>query len=210
MAKQQINNTVDQPIHFLKQVRKYLFRDAIIAGGAIRDRYFNIEPRDYDIFIGIPYHNTLQRDYAVKYLADTLVSCGITQLSSITNQRTLFKHNQTNSYYHCNNVYEIVEMDVDHLKYQFIFVDHSSPIDYVNTEFDVGLCKAYCDGSKLHYTKDFLQDATNKKITIVGGITNEAQLNRTMTHHIPKLQQKFPTFTVEVADHLKQYIQVPF
>ena len=57
MTTQQDNDlTVNGPVlwnHLLSYVHEHLDKDAVIAGGAIRDFVLGIEPRDIDIFVNV-------------------------------------------------------------------------------------------------------------------------------------------------------------
>ena len=71
-------------------------------------------------------------------------------------------------------------------------------MEYVTRYFDVGLCKAYCDGVKLHFSADFMHDTQFKKLTIVTEDIQQDEFNRMMDGHVEKLKQKYPTHALVI------------
>lgn len=203
-------NKLNEPIAFLRHLQQH-FPDAVIAGGAIRDTYFDILPRDYDIYIQDPGFKSGRREpkrYTCKHLAK------ICDLHLYDNRphgyyptddaiTTAFRNDY--QYGGCNFVTQIYDVVKNLVPYQLIFVEYP-PIEYLNKYFDFGICKAYCDGHRLRYTKDFMYDAKNKKLTLVGEVTSQFQYDWLMEHHLPKLKSKFPSHTVQHAEHNKKYI----
>lgn len=101
----------------------------------------------------------------------------------------------------------IWEAEFDFTTYQLIYTQ-VNPVNHVNDYFDIGLCKAYCDGKKLRYTPDFMYDLKNRKLTIVGTNMNQDQFNYAVDHHVEKLWKKYPNFELQVAPHnLELFIQ---
>lgn len=72
-----------------------------------------------------------------------------------------------------------------------------SPIDYVMTHFAVKLSRAYYDGAGVHFTSDFMQDATNKTLTVACPVEH-ARFERLFTYYLPKMKRYFPDFDVRV------------
>lgn len=73
----------------------------------------------------------------------------------------------------------------------------SDPVDYVMDDFAVKLCRCYFDGHGVHYTRDFMQDAQNKTLTVACRVDN-ARMERLFSYYLPKLQHYFPDFDVRV------------
>lgn len=73
----------------------------------------------------------------------------------------------------------------------------SDPVDYVMNDFAVKLCRCYFDGHGIHYTRDFMQDAQNKTLTVACRVDN-ARMERLFSYYLPKLQHYFPDFDVRV------------
>lgn len=70
-------------------------------------------------------------------------------------------------------------------------------MDYFNDYFDVGICKAYFNGSRLHYSPECINDLKNHTITIVGKM-DAHQLYTTLGKHVVKLLQYFPKYDVRI------------
>ena len=185
--------------------------EAIIAGGMLRDVYFDQPYRDIDIFIWDPrtqYKNNggtelpLLDMHAYEKLFSIIGLSGQILRNWVPGQggdegsmegRDILTSGLTH----------VCDMMINGFHYQFITL-HTNPVEYVMKYFDTGICKVYCDGEKIRYTNDFLKDAENKTITICGRMT-EDEFIATMERHIPKLISYYPSFTVMVAPHLEQY-----
>ncbi|MNE80710.1 hypothetical protein D3C80_1773070 [compost metagenome] len=72
-----------------------------------------------------------------------------------------------------------------------------SPIDYVMNQFAVKLSRAYYDGAGVHFTSDFMQDATNKTLTVACPVEH-ARFERLFSYYLPKMKRYFPDFDVRV------------
>lgn len=72
-----------------------------------------------------------------------------------------------------------------------------NPIDYVMTHFAVKLSRAYYDGAGVHFTSDFMQDVTNKTLTVACPVEH-ARFERLFTYYLPKMKRYFPDFDVRV------------
>ena len=72
-----------------------------------------------------------------------------------------------------------------------------NPIDYVMSHFAVKLSRAYYDGAGIHFTSDFMQDATNKTLTVACPVEH-ARFERLFSYYLPKLKRYFPDFDVRV------------
>lgn len=196
------------------------YTSAIIAGGAVRDSYFKKPINDIDIFIYDVDHDPDQLAIQSSRKAGTIlekldariisrifdIKSGSPRHYSSTNVistgedfvamcYTQFQSLSSGSYGPDNRfITSIINMVKNHQLYQFISVN-IDPIEYVTKQFDVNLCKAYCDGTRMRYTQDFLEDARNKTLTINPKLTEEEHYH-TMQIHLPRLQTKFPDFRV--------------
>lgn len=107
---------------------------------------------------------------------------------------------------------EMAEMfsDVDEnfvvsvFKYQFtsgpaveVITLTMNPTEYVERYFDLGICKAYFNGSKVHYTPDFMRDVRGKTITLCGEMSPN-QLYRSLNKHTGRMLQKFPGYDLRI------------
>lgn len=168
------------------------FTSAIIAGGAIRDDFMEKEITDYDYFLQDP-------------------SCSV-ELSSVPtfNEETVFtKIFGTKDFEvvldgtYGNNINKVFELRGDYGVYQLIYTQ-IAPIQHVEKYFDIGFCKAYCDGKKIRYTQDFLEDYRNKTFTIVGEDMTQTQFDYSLDYHVEKLHWKYPSYPIRIADHNKR------
>lgn len=182
------------------------FNSAIIAGGAVRDTYFGIEINDIDIYVtldDLKYANTA--DDVDMLLRNKLITEHDTNiLFDLTGDRD--DNANYTSVPHIANVWEY--LDTTHApgmtdpRYQIILLDDISPIDFVETQFDIGICMAYCDGQQHHFTSDFLEDANNQTLTVKDHLSQN-RFHYCMGHHMPKLQHKFPNFQIVIPDCYK-------
>lgn len=197
-------NQSHEAIQILKLFQIAGFKSAIIAGGAIRDIYHSTEISDYDIFLQHP-GAVISEDLLIQTLGqfykqtnDELYSATddgsngympsskSKKKSRIVEVWNLNRYNLTASYYDSYNCY------------QFIFLAHD-PVEYVKKHFDIGLCKAYCDGVKIHLSEDFMEDSNNQTLTICAKEMSRSEFDYVLDHHLPKLTDKFPGWKVVVA-----------
>lgn len=211
------------PVKILRRLQQFGYKSAIIAGGAIRDDYTGESISDYDIFLWDPRQSNefdrLINPVTYKPRLDVESACfeqeqtsWFTSLLNADIVEQIFMQGgyaggPTNgdgdaldtpgigSY-----LTSIWEAEVEYDTYQLIYTP-IKPVDHVNKHFDIGLCKAYCDGDKIRYTQDFLRDVRDKTFTICGqGMTPES-FEYCMEYHIDKLEWKYPSFTTKVAPH---------
>lgn len=192
-------------INFLLKIQKTV-PSAIIAGGALRDQYHDIKINDIDIYVP----NVGEEIYSEKYWKQ-LFNLKIGKLFS-ADRIKMMSADSEEGYIDKNFICDVWEITKNRIDYNIIVVD-IPPIEYVNKYFDIGLCKAYCDGIKIHFTADFMHDSKFKHLTIVTeNIENigQAQFDFMMDHHIHKLQTKYPTHTLVVpakyADLYNEYM----
>lgn len=198
----------------LKTIQGLGHTSAIIAGGAVRDSYFSKPISDIDIFIHDP-------EYAGNNVSQlTSFDIGRHLLSSDQPQTTFYDDDcddyvdelfdtrwgspgggATNRF-----VSQIINLQKDGILYQIISLK-VDPVEYVKKHFDVGLCMAWCDGTRLRFTQRFQTDAANKTITLCGDLT-EQEYDYAVRNHIPRIKQKYPNFTVEVEPHLHKFARV--
>jgi len=213
-------HSLSEPIRILRQLQSIGFTSGIIAGGAVRDDYADEEINDIDIFLWDPKHSNetptkqikqgqSNEDYFYGLFSKILKTDSLEQLLS-NDPENGYAENQAGEGSIGAQLTCIWEGFTDLNPYQFIFTK-VNPAEHVSRYFDIGFCKAYCDGTKLRYTQDFLRDWKNKKLTIVGQDMTQEQFDYVMEYHIEKLQWKYPHFQTEIAPHnqhlLKKYKQ---
>ena len=177
------------------------FPDAIIAGGILRDGYFNQMFKDVDIFIHrVSYRNKVNEDtwidalelnignqYDPKYLKD-FVRRDHAQYPSPDTTITA--------------MWDVLK---NLIPYQIILTK-IPPIEYVEQKFDFGLCKVYYDGTKVRFLPDFMHDARNQTLTLVGQNMSQEEVEYSMNEHLDRIQYKYPNFRVKVAAHNQKLV----
>ncbi len=200
-------SALSEPIKVLRLLQAFGYKSAILAGGAIRDDYTGVETSDYDIFLQDPrYSNefmgtgmdTLSRNFLTdrerefNVLFSPEVEC-IYDTDSYGPKRK--DENGVGA-----QLTSIWNMIIEYNEYQLIYT-YLRPTDHVNKYFDIGLCKAYCDGNKIRYTADFLRDIKNRTMTVVAQDMTQEQFNYALDHHVNKLEWKYPGYRLEVEPH---------
>lgn len=209
-------------IYVLRKLQSVGYQSAIIGGGAVRDAYLDRWPNDIDIFIWNAYESSEPVDSEYRAINEKslakLFDLTITEKQEPDISDDPFNLNFDSFFFdtdadsvtrlnnaaytgRANHVVSVwdVWMNLFETRYQIIVLN-KDPVEYVTKYFDIGLCMCYCDGIRMRYTDAFLTDATNKTLTVCGELT-EAEYRYTMDHHILKLKQYFPNYTV--IDHLK-------
>lgn len=208
----------DHMIQTLQLIHNAGHDSAIIAGGAIRDAYHGVIESDIDIFIMHPsvfpqgsakpdcmpaqqFSHNDWKDYWSRVLRLRTTQFGPSDSASaafsVYAADTDLEHMPSQEILAVWNVFRGLNM------YQIIFLN-MDPVAYVNDKFDFGLCKAYCDGHKVHFTRDFMHDSHNRKISMVGKDLTTAQVKYALDHHWPRIQEKYPGYSLHVPEH---YIQ---
>ena len=164
--------------------------DAIIAGGAVRDTFHGKPISDIDIFTTLS--STVKKpgyfkdqkwlEYWVNFFGKT----GLHSVRFLGNEYTfgsLDKH-----------LLAVWEIKFEKTKYQIILLD-KDPIKYMTDNFDFGLCRAYCSGTKMHFTDAFIKDSMNQTITLYPEHLTDEQIEYATGRHLKKLIAKYPGFT---------------
>lgn len=186
----------DEIIRVLHQIQSTGFHSAVVAGGAVRDIYFNLLARDIDVFIwdpnystetvlDQPWENIVHPDKGPKLIAELM------RLRSGDQVKRDF-------YGGSDRISAVWNVSKNFFPYQLIFLKRP-PLELIDNHFDFGICKCYCDGQKFRFTPHFMQDARNKTITLVGRDMTQKEYEYTMNNHLPRIQEKFPGFTLQTA-----------
>lgn len=179
-----------QDTWMLEQLQQIGFKSAIIAGGAIRDAYFKRKPKDVDIYLWHTKSST--EDPQIKTLEDMATYLGTSALKDLSTQSA----ENSMAGRSTNLIHSVYAAERNGRRYEFIFVK-CPPKTYVREYFDVGICKCWYDGNRVHYTHDFMYDATNRTLSIVGRM-NAQELYNTLNNHLRRLQEKFPHHDVRI------------
>lgn len=205
-------------VAFLKLLQRNGFPDAVIAGGAVRDTVLDREVKDIDIFI--MHSNKARLDYLneilgikqdfdswvknknvneisllvdvdeIKESATEKVLEGITPDEYISLENyddTIGKHVGNNIIF--SNISRIFNVKYQGLDYQLLFVN-KDPLDYINEDFDYGICKIFYDGKEIVASDEFEHDHMNKALTLHGAMT-KAGMWRSIMHHGRRIQNKY-------------------
>lgn len=212
-------NVFSEPVKILHRLQQFGYKSAIIAGGAIRDDFTGKEINDYDIFLWDPrmsqeFHNPCSMSSRLDLESDAFEIERRTEFADLLQTLEIDQIFQPGLYGPLASVdgnplnrpgigaklTGIWEAQLEYNEYQLIYTQ-VPPIKHVEKFFDIGLCKAYCDGIKIRYTPDFMKDIKNCTFTIVAQDMSQEQFNYTIDYHVDKLEWKYPGFNIDVAPH---------
>lgn len=202
-------NRYDEVVRTLRLIQEAGFQSAVIAGGAVRDIYFDLMFKDIDVFVWDP----RKSNESVPNIAhpkngseelQNILRLNPTKSRGYSDELHWVKQNYTGDHTggRVSNIWNVVK---NFIPYQIILT-LKPPVDFVNNHFDLGICKAYCDGTKFRYTPDFMRDAQNKCFTVVAKDMTEPEFIYTMHHHIPAIQHKYPGFSTRIAPWNQQLV----
>jgi hypothetical protein len=199
-------------IWVLRRLHNVGYKSAIIAGGAVRDHYLKTRINDIDIYVQTngssnelimtPFHD-LKAKSTLKALFDLNLR---PDLRPVPRHKRFDATSQAYPVLASNplkgeasgagvdGVKAIMNVMKNGIKYQIISVNEPT-IDFVMDRFHLNFSRCYCDGIKMRYTNEFLTDFRHKTLTITGKLT-EAEYNYGMHVYLPKIQRRFPNFTV--------------
>jgi hypothetical protein len=193
---------INEPIRTLRKIQR-ICPNAIIAGGYHRDMYTGVDYNDIDIYIELG--NNLS--VGSKDFWKTYFELKVDDFRSMDGIRELSETDEEYDVPNNNNIITVYEMVKNELKYNLIIINNS-PIDYVEEFFDFGICKTYCDGKKISFTKDFISDVENKTLTLTARKLSVANFNHVMSVHFEKLKHKYPNHKLIVPErHIEAYKQ---
>jgi len=191
-----------ESIYNLLRIREIL-PTAIIAGGWLRDLYHNIPFSDVDVYVTEidavkTKHSIYDKEFWVEQFQ--LRTDGFMSYDSI------HRPGEGNGYEGKSHINTVWEIRKGFTNYNIIILD-MNPTDYVNQYFDIGLCKAYCDGSRIRLTADFMHDSQYKRLTLVSKEIEEDEFLHVMSHHVPKIRNKYPGYTLIVPEMYQDWYQ---
>jgi hypothetical protein len=207
-------------IRKLKQLQTAFNRKCILAGGALREIYMGLywHISDYDIFVDDS-DNYLSNniDVVENKLAEVFRTKSPLRQPEInqifdSNYMTLDEEQESHavikpgSHEHISGVWEVDIGPYNGGLYQIMLVKRD-PIEYVEKYFDFGMCKVWCDGKRIHYTADFLQDVKEHTLTLVGENLTQDQVRHALNHHSEKIRNKYPAFRVVVPERYQKYVE---
>jgi len=197
-------NKVNEPIRILRHINENYISGSIIAGGYYRDIYHNREFNDIDIFV---HTNNSQSKYIKSdaYTTDFWAEVFDLNLDSFWSGDHIEEMEADDEYDNLNDMDMVFELVKSEVKYNVVLVE-LDPIEYVNDVFDFGICKAYCDGQKVTFTKDFISDAENKTLTFTNKNVSTDSFCYSMNKHLRKLMAKFPNHQIYIPQKYMQYL----
>ncbi len=176
--------------------------NAIIAGGAVRDTYHDRMISDVDIFA----------EENSNFLSKIDSNYASTKWTEYWKQLFNFNEEKNDSikFFGDGYVFNILDNKIcavweirKGLKRYQIIVVNKDPRAYVSENFDYGICRAYCDGTKMHFTNEFLQDSLNKTITLYPENLTDKQIEYALDHHIKKIRAKYAGWTPVLGKYKK-------
>lgn len=209
MGMKKMSNTsklskINEPVQILRKIQTAA-RDSIIAGGYFRDRFNEVPFNDIDIYIKEPSADDTQFGDG-RFLNDEFWKAFFKLRTG--DWRSMDDINDTDEEYDVKNnrnIITIFEMMKNKLKYNLIIID-IDPIEYVTKMFDFNICRAYCDGKKITYTKEFMSDIEHNTITFSDRKSSNSNFGHAMHIHLPKLQSKYPNHTLVIPEiHQEKY-----
>lgn len=192
----------------------------MIAGGAVRDVLCGREINDIDIFIQ-HFHDVDDNGTSFQTNWDGMMGGDDTntwlnrvftedpnwECSCLYRTYERWQHRNvspSNIAYGAAASPHIISIDTGcfhDMNFQFIFVN-KHPLEFVQKYFDINLCRAWFDGTKVSVSSPFLQDWTNKTITLAGDLTR-GEYEYARAEHLPRVRRKYPNFTVVVDPELR-------
>jgi hypothetical protein len=137
--------------HLLGEIRKHA-PNAVIAGGAARDDYFDVEPKDYDIFVSSDSWREVRKHFSVMGIVASPkkdeyyggLDSPVTKVYDVS--------------------YEGLDVDI----VTMIFDEDEDFGNKVVQDFDYGICRIYFDGSSiLRDTEEFQMDVRDETFTLL-------------------------------------------
>lgn len=145
----------------------------VIAGGAIRDYFLNVEPKDFDVFGGLnlePEPVEAEPGELVDFSSLSDPRCGLDRVDN--------DYERTEEYEKLSNIQLVSQGTIGEHKVDYIvlteFVDGKELVE----GFDFGINRCWFDGKFIHYTEEFLQDWKNKTVTLLKDDRKERSLKR--------------------------------
>lgn len=198
-------------VRSLRLIQRRGYISALIAGGAIRDMYFQHPIKDIDIFLWDP--DTKGNNECHPADAGSINEKYITKLMDLDVVQSWYRRDfamrsglgEDEEYMVTKHVTQVWSVVKNELPYQLIFLN-IKPLEFVEKHFDLALCKAYCDGYKIRYTKDFSIDAQRQTLTICSHGLTQRHFDYILETYLPRIKEKYPNFVAKVADHNVQFV----
>lgn len=177
-------------------VLKCIDCDAIIAGGAPRNWYFGELARDIDCYLRWHVNTTGHAMSTLSKLLDTPV---------VAEQSVDCTYHFGGDSFH---LHKIMAFEYKGVLFQVIVIKEDKPLSSfegtIVSHMDVGINMISCNwyGLKtldLNMSRAFLNDVTNKTLTLYQNVMNPEQLKHCMTVHLPKIMSYYPDYKLEIS-----------
>lgn len=198
-------------VRTLRHLKRQGFVNALIAGGAIRDMYFQQPIKDIDIFLWDPdVKGNAEGNLTINHRIDEK---GIIKLMDLDVSQSWYRRDfatrsglgEDEEYAVTKHVTQVWSVVKNELPYQLIFLN-IRPLEFVEKHFDIALCKAYCDGHMIRYTKDFSNDANHQTLTICSHGLTQRHFDYICEAYLPRIKEKYPNFVAKVAPHNEKFL----
>jgi hypothetical protein len=192
---------IKDPIRTLRKIQTVL-PDTIIAGGYHRDIFNNIPYSDVDIYVPTPDAASVVNNssFCVHYTNDWEELLELKHdFRSMDRIQELTGENRASGVDGTPTLEMVFGMIKNEINYNLIIVN-TLPIDFVMQTFDFNICKTYCDGEKVTFTKEFMSDVEQKRLTLTDNKLNLKEFTSAMNVHLPKLKYKYPQHKVVIPD----------
>lgn len=208
----------------LKEVQKIFSKDAIIAGGAVRDMIMGKPFRDVDIWIPNKTKNlTRNMEYDLpralgleggqgEYIT---LAAGTQKPKSVSAPLLRWTEPRAEEvdedlYATKSPISSVFNMGFKESFYQLILVKES-PLKMVENFFDVGFCQAWHDGKRVGTLPAFDKDKEQKTFTLDKSRMEPGAFDTIIRKRIPSLQKKYPDFKlVEIGEFPKKKEPIPY
>ena len=172
-----MHSVIDQKVIAQKLLQSAQCTDpfAMIAGGAVRDWYFNKTARDLDLYMRMPLQNTSA--LVKRYIQFVLMG---------TNIRQLERNDPDHNYAALPDLKWVYEFEFEGMKVNLMVMEKGVDTEIL-ANFDTSICRCYFDGRESHFTEDFLTTVRTRTIIIHDNYTGEEA-------HIRKLAKYYPQF----------------
>jgi hypothetical protein len=168
---------------------------AILAGGAVRDWFFNKEAKDLDFYVDMgafPSGTSSDLHGTLKRVLEEVLGVELVSLRSADGNPYLDENDEAGE-----GLKEVLEGSFQDCHIQIMLYE-GKPLDYVIKYFNTSICQCYWEGgNKLpKYLSHFIASVGNKIITYKKGMLD--------SYHVAKMKGYFPEYTFVEGVKCKQ------
>jgi len=196
---------INEPVQVLRKIQR-VSSNAIIAGGYFRDKFNEVPYSDIDVYIQQPDAFSAATNFTDMEFWKEYFNLNVEDWKSQDDISDLSETDEEYDIVNNSNIIAVFEMTKNELAYNLIVVN-TDPVEYVTEHFDFGICKTWCDGEKITFTKEFMSDVEHNTLTYTEEKVSPANFNHAMHIHLAKLQRKYPQHTLVIPDKHQQMYQ---